>query len=297
MSELPALDGHFGLSFAEYLEDPGYSCSTLLDFRRSPAYARHRMMNPTPSTDAQRFGSAVHCLALEGPEAFNARYDVARPCAGKTKSGKSCGSIGSIVSPDGEWYCRVSGHAPPGSGPPLKTILPPGDFDRALRMGDAIDAHPLWRAWRWAGDTEVSVFAERNGIRVKARPDYIGNGYIVDLKTTARIDAWPWEVRRRGYDVRAAWYLDVCRRAGLDLDGFAYLVVASDEPHEVYSWRVEDRWLEEGRAKLGVLWAQILTCHRSIHWPGGNARLESMPLPEEVGGAVSFADVPIEEEE
>lgn len=102
-------------------------------------------------------------------------------------------------------------------------------------MAAAVAAHGEASRLLTAGKPEVSVFAEVDGVKCKARFDWLADGYAVDLKTTASKPGRDLAkaVTDFGYDVSADHYLRVASAAGLDVSEFWHVWVGKDSPHYV----------------------------------------------------------------
>jgi hypothetical protein len=86
-------------------------------------------------------------------------------------------------------------------------------------------------------ENEVSVFAEcpRTGLMLKTRPDLMikSEKTVFDVKTTQ--DASPLgfsnECFRYAYDIQSAFYIYVCKLAGLDVSEFKFIAVEKTAPY------------------------------------------------------------------
>ena len=97
------------------------SASRLTLVMRSPAHAEHAVRNPTPSTPAQRLGSAVHRACLQ-PDTFDGHYVVSE-YSSRTKAYKA------LAEEHGE-----------------DRVLSEDDRETALRVAEAVHGHPLAEA-------------------------------------------------------------------------------------------------------------------------------------------------------
>lgn len=270
------------MQLADYLAHPAASASDLLNLQRSPAYARLRKSDVRPPTPAQLLGSAVHCAVLE-PDEFPARYVCADVCAGRFKNGKRCTAAGKYLN-DGAWFCGR--HGKPAEA--TQTVLSPEHWEATARIAHAVTSSPLWQSLGLT-EFERSAFGSIEGVETKARPDALGPGVVVDLKTTHLIGNIRGLAYWMNWPVRVAHYRDTI---GGD-PRMVYVVVAADAPHEVFvhEWTVAQ--IEEGRSQHRRLLATWRECSESGAWPGGNAEIEPMPLD---GGAVDWSEVEVEED-
>jgi hypothetical protein len=189
---------YFGLEEAEYHADAALGSSAMKQLAQNPCnYWFKSPLNPTREEDnddtpSKVFGRALHKCILEGEEAFRARY---APCEfpGNIKAGieerKRILAAGKIASKMADWT-------------------------RVLLAGATVQANPHLRDAFTNGLPEVSIFWEDNGIRKKARIDFLKVRASVDVKTAANEKEAAFAVASRGafstyrYDVQAAHYAD-----------------------------------------------------------------------------------------
>jgi hypothetical protein len=153
---------------------------------------------PDDPTYSMLFGRAVHTFILDGPAAFQARYGRA-VLPGTTKAGREERAL-----------MRAAGQEP----------FRADDYDRIVASGGMIRANPhLVQAFS-GGIPEVSViWTDDDGIRWKARLDYLKPRAIVDLKSIRNSRQVEFkEACRRAfadlrYDVQAALYMEGRKRA------------------------------------------------------------------------------------
>ena len=85
--------------------------------------------------------------------------------------------------------------------------------------------------------SELSVFAELNGLPVKCRPDALKSGVIIDLKTCMDVDNIERDVAKLKYWFTAAWYRAVMRAATGRRHMHRFVFVEKSPP---YRWRIVD---------------------------------------------------------
>lgn len=159
-------------------------------------------------------------------------------------------------------------------------------------MAAAVKAHPeasdhLFRA---AGDAEVSVFAEVDGVPCKARFDRLclDDGFAVDLKTTA---AGPGEfaltraIIDYGYDVSADHYLRVASAAGLDVDRFVLIFVGKTDPFYVTVVELDATFYARAQVLRELALDRLQHPEMTDSYPGANGRLTvTLPRWAQLGG-------------
>ncbi len=234
----------YGLSSEQYHHaEPysGYLSSTQLKmYRRSPAAFRHAMDEPPqPKTDALRFGSLFHSLMecaaeYSGQDALNSWTDdiaVFEPPV-NPRTGEPYGAATKAYA---EAYSDfVAGNA-------TRTIATAAERDAVLGMGrsllggDSDTSRQVLRMLGW-GRSEVSHFIERDGMKLKCRPDLETKKKIIDWKTTSEEDLTEESVNRLilryGYHISAAMYQDIVHEVTGVWKPFYLVIVSKSAPYD-----------------------------------------------------------------
>ena len=263
------------LPFADYLNQQAFGGTAAAALAmRTPAH--WRASRGAPATDAQRLGTAVHTLVLEGVDALDAQYRVAPAVNRRTSAGK-------LEWADFELSLQQTG----------RVALSAEEHVAVFAMAESIDRHrAAWALLDRCREREMSLFwrCSETGVRCCARLDFYAPPYGViahavagDLKTAR--DASPagfrWEVIRRGYHVQAGHYLAGMQELGLEVpSAWHFIVVESAPPWAVAvyeldhaSWRLGARLAAEARRKYAA-------AEREGVWPA----YPDMVLPLSVTG-------------
>lgn len=239
-SALHAEGVYFGLSDVEYHADPALGSTDIRCLMRSPAdYWWQSAMNPLcpedNDTPARLWGRAFHKLVLEGRDAFERAYagepnksdypealvtveDLkgALHEAGVTVKAAKKGDLadavrkncaGAVIWDD---VLAAFGRDVAAGG---KTPLPAATYAELVMSGAQIAKNDALREAFRNGRPEVSVFWENEGVRLKARFDYLRLKQVVDLKSFRNSNGAPVEkavasaIATHRYDVQAAHYL------------------------------------------------------------------------------------------
>lgn len=166
--------------------------------------------------DALRFGRAVHTAVLE-PELYDPSVVAIKSTSTKT------------------FKEALSEHAG-------RLVLTEDEFDQVGHMARAVREHEGAQALLSGGETEVSYFWEdgETGLLCKARLDYRGRGYAVDLKTTGNpVSAFSKSVYSYDYDIQAAFYLDGANELEEQPLEVFYFVVVQKPPRygDIARWK------------------------------------------------------------
>lgn len=251
-----------GVPFADYLALPGEHFSSLKALDMSPLHYRHALAHPASETAPMTLGRITHAMILTPaapPEI--AIYD------GAMRRGK-------------RWEAFKEDH-------PGKAILLRGDpaVVTALAMRAAVERHPIARELLRAGEGEVTMTWEVDGVACRGRLDWLWSSGIVELKTTRSIHprAFAREVAQRLYHVQLALYTDgltaVLGHAPPELP--ILIAIENTPPHDVCVYRVGFDSLEAGQRKVDGWLRTIRECRASGQWPGcGGDGVLDLRLPD-----------------
>lgn len=204
-----ALGVHFGLPEEEYLSDPGLGSTQLKQLLISPLhYWWHSPFGPdhvqVSESSAMALGTAIHKYTLEGAEAFEAAYTISPQKddyddllvtasdlqdwlreRGEKVSGAKGELIDRVFSTDPgaqvwdvileehDEFCKING----------KSSIPQGAAQDIRIRGEIIRSTPGVSDLLSGGHPEVSIFWESNGVRFKARIDYLTTAAQTDVKS------------------------------------------------------------------------------------------------------------------
>lgn len=195
---------YFDLNDAEYHADSALGSGDMRRLARNPQSFWHESkLNPDrpddKDTPARLRGRAVHTATLEGIPFFNAAYmrgpdndDDMTPAekAAETKRFKK--------------LAKETG----------RVMIPAPDHDRITIASAMISKNPSLKTAFQNGRSEVSIFWERDGVRRKARLDYLKVRGVGDLKSIANPLDLPFDeackvsFKRQRMDVQCAHYLE-----------------------------------------------------------------------------------------
>lgn len=241
------------LSNAEYHGDTEHlSSSDLKTLLKDPyeVYLKkiEKMFMPQKPSAAMDFGSYVHSLILE-PQKTNDEFIV----FDGRKQGK-----------------RFQDFKAENPG---KIIINELSEFNAQEILAAFDKHHQAPGLLKDGAAEISIFGEINGVKVKARADYLTDNFVIDIKTTSfPLDNFAEVVKMRDYALSAALYLDLFNTDGNERD-FLFVVIGKN-PVEIKVLKASRETIEEGRARYKRALNIFRECKRSGNWQS--------PLFEEV---------------
>ena len=182
-------------------------------------------------------------------------------------------------------------------------VLSEGDRETALRVADAVHAHPLAGAllsnggWPeatalWIADVEldgtggdgaVDSPVGTHALRCKGRVDYYdrSGGVLADLKTTrdASEDAFSRSAWDYGYFRQLAFYAHALERLGLEVREVLVVAAEKEPPFGVAVYAVEETALKAGWRQVEELVRTYARCEAAGVWPCYGDDAQPLTLP------------------
>lgn len=220
----------------------------------SPARFHYNQTHPRAGKDAWDLGTAVHTKVLG-----TGQQPITYPPEHLTPSGNPSTKAATVAWVEEQ---RANG----------QVVISTADFRKVDAMAESVLAHTEARAVLESIEgREVSLFAEVDGVDIRARFDIYGGNKAADLKTAR--DASPkgfnTTVHRLGYYIQDRWYNDAHQAiTGAELDTFHFLVVENTAPYLVAVYDLDFMW--EDLAKQQTKRARELyrRCIETGMWPG-----------------------------
>lgn len=266
------------------MEKTRLNWSTLKHLHVSAKLLAWRVEHPKEDTPDLRLGRAIHCAVLE-PEAYPKRWIMADQCAATTGKGARCGSGGSLYN--GQWFCKVKGHAPADAIAPRDfEVLEPEDAALVAICADSVRSHDVAAKMLQGGKPEERIewLDPESGVECRGTVDYLRANDLIDLKSTRRetIRDFVGDVVRNLYFGQLAWYYDGAIAAGrLPKDAPLPFIIAvsTAEPYDVMAFQLSPQTLEGGRVLYRDLLNRYLQCRAASWWPGLAPDLLTLDLP------------------
>jgi hypothetical protein len=227
------------LTQAEYRSVRAWSNSDLSMISKSAALLEWSLDAPSDGSDSVDLGTHVHCALLE-PDVFARDYVKIPDFDARSNAGKAA---------------KESFKESMGDG---KIVLDHDTYQTVIDMRDSVLAHPVARKLLTSkGQSEISIFGEISGLKVKCRPDRIvdpsvfgGQHILVDVKKTADIDKFIYSVRDFGYHRQDAFYSDIYFQLTGHRPRFVFVVVGEKRSigrYPVRVWELPSDVVEIGR--------------------------------------------------
>lgn len=220
----------YDMPYREYEQIDAVRHSDLLNMLKSPKHYQYGRVAERTDTPSMMLGRALHTKVLQ-PELFAKEFAVEPKLDKRTKEGK-------ILA---EEFAALAVN---------KEIVSQDADVASSEMVDAIMANGMAK-YLIAGieHAEVSMLAEINGIKVKARLDGVGNGYLIDVKTAAdgSREAFGRAIDNFGYHLQMALYTQMWTHATGELITPAFVVVENSKPYAVGTYVMDTETMAVGR--------------------------------------------------
>ena len=146
---------------------------------------------------------------------------------------------------------------------------------------------PMLRA---KGRAEVTVMAkhERTGLPLKMRADWLtedvnGRAWILDAKSIASLDDFPWSARDFGYDTQSVFYTDTLALADVPNAGFLFAVVELEPPFEVRLETISAESQIAARELYERDLDRLAECSAADFWPRKYPEIGRLTIPRRGG--------------
>lgn len=258
------------ISNHDYHTGPGISNSGLNLLRKSPRHYWAAYLDPDreakEETPALRLGSAIHSAVLE-PHKFADEFCCAPDVDRRTKEGKEI--YAAFIAESGD-----------------KTVLSAKEYLNVQRVVESVLRHKVYKKIFDGSDgvAETSMYWEDRsvGVLCRIRPDWMGAGVLLDVKTTedASPDSFMRSIFTYGYHRQAAFYLDGCKANGIDPGAFMFMALEKSAPYAIAFYYAEPEMIEQGRKEYKKLLRIYADCLESGNWPGYPEKIVPINLPE-----------------
>lgn len=251
----------FDLADADYRASAGVSNSSLKHIARSPAHYRYEQENPTPQTDAMLIGTLTH-LAVFQPDLFHI-------------------GVTHCVKPEGMNFSTKDGKAwRDAQTAPVIKFEDAATIDGIVRN---VRRHPVVSQLIADGRPEVSMWAEHEetGLMRKCRVDWLMNDrpVFLDGKTIEDATTFERESFNRKYNQQCAYYSDIAKANGIELESFLFIVFEKEAPYGIRVCEFNEEAVEAGRRAYTVGLRVLAQCLASGCFPSYTEATQTVQLP------------------
>lgn len=253
---------YIDLPAPEYRAAPGLCHSALRHIDQTPAHFRAALEYPKPQTPAMRLGTLAHEAILTGGQA----QTLVAPPPTYTDDKGAEKSWNWNASACKAWRAAVEAEG--------RTVVSQDDLDAIKGMVDACRNSRTVQTILKGADTEVSWFADRNGVRVKGRIDIVPahSDALVDLKTMPDVSdaAITRAVEDMGMETQGAWYRwgwNACRPEDKRRH-HVIIFVQNQPPYAVRVLKLSDDYLWVAERRIQRWLETYMRCIERDEWPG-----------------------------
>lgn len=244
----------------EYHSNKNYIGSTSLKkYKKSPLHFKEEIEE---ETEALRFGSMYHAFILE-PELFDQEYfifddsTIYQELIGEGyKSPRSTKQYK-------EWFDTEMVKAG------QKMTVSFEEYETLKAMKARLFSHPYAKYLLTKGQSELSHYTEREGVKVKIRPDHmhLNKRICVDLKTCqdASEDKFKIHAAELGYHISAALYADVLEQIYSPGFQWSFILVAQEKkhPYAFNIFKASPQFIAVGQFEYEILLKQHDYCQKT----------------------------------
>jgi exodeoxyribonuclease VIII len=277
------------MPYADYAAARGINATILKTVDRySLAHAKAQIEGRrVRESDALQFGKSFHALMngetdfVVRPETYPAPATHEKVRKGLIKEGHPL-PWNANATECKEWAAKHAG----------ETIVTERQAGDLFGMSASVRNHPGLQGWL-EGDSELAVFAQKDGIPLKAMIDRLPaneDAPVIDFKTCSNAEpsAFLKTALSLGYHIQAAFYLDVLRLVGIKRSSFALVAVETEAPYAVAILVFNDQapsLLRVGRRRYRAALAKLTEAYRTDKWPDygttdAETHLPAWMLPE-----------------
>ena len=219
------------LTQTEYRMAEGLGSSDIKTLLENP-YLFKQGIKKEP-TDNLILGSLIHTMLLE-PSKLDSEYLVLPELNLRTNEGKAKKAELETQAKEGN-----------------KTLVKAELFQKAQAVTEAFNKTELTKLLK-KGEAEQSFFGEIEGVKVKARPDFLipDQKILIDFKTTSTLggasaDGFAKMVANFAYYIQASLYLEIT-----GYKAFYFIVLETTEPYMAGCYKLDTEALEFGKSEI-----------------------------------------------
>lgn len=241
----------------------------------SPAHYKAWLDEPSETTSAMMVGTAFHTAILE-PEKFTKQVRLMPEINRRTNSGK-------------EEYAKFMEQIQQDKA----VAIDQEDWDTVQRMADSarknamlmgLLARPNGKANSMLGAIECKLEGrdeEYPNVGLKGRPDFIGDNFILDLKSMGDVPSprqfkkTVWQYR---YDMQAVVYLELARQNGMNISHFYFACVEKKKPNSIAIYEIHKDDIAKTYKEYRSLMKLLSCCVKNDHWMGLPDCITTIPI-------------------
>lgn len=169
-----------------------------------------------------------------------------------------------------------------------RTLVPYEIYQDCLGMSSGLLRDPKWRNVERFAAKELSLIADIDGVRCKARLDALLKptrepGMIIDLKTTSKglsDREIQGAIAEYGYHFSAAMYIEVAAALGIEVSSFRWVFLQSERPWQYRFFEADKACLDIGKLEFYKCLEIYRIAAESGIWNGYSDQTSKIGLPD-----------------
>ncbi len=224
--------------------------------------------DPTEATEAMETGTLLHDLLLE--------QNVDKYCA------RPLNEKGELVRSNSKEYAAFLANNV--GKTPIRPELHSNLYEALTAFTENKTAMKMLSGAR----IEHSFYSvdHESGIKVKARPDILGDGYLVDLKTvTGTLENFERTIFNNNFDFQLCHYGEVVEEKINDY----YLIGFEQKTFASKVFKIPRSYIEEAKAKRRFFLNEIAVCLHENLWPSYEQSIIEVERPKFLDNSMTLA--------
>ena len=226
---------------------------------------------PIEETNEMLLGKLIHSICLEGEETFDKAY-IVEPDFGLNKNSNA------YKEKRAEFESETVGRR---IVPAKFNQVPTMDILNGVKK--SLLEHPWSKALMKTGQEELTLIAHDpvTNEKLKARLDWYPEKLsIVDLKKTADISRFKYQLSSLHYDLQAGFYSMVSELCGMPVDTFFFIAVEANPPYPVLVGYLSEDRMAIANQEVSRLIGLIHEAREMNWWPAFKVPHEFMSLKQ-----------------
>ena len=257
-----------GMPMRDYLAAPGINSSAVKDILESPLNYKRKCdgLIQNKQTTATEMGTALHAAILEGKLDFYTEPLTYGPDSKKWNNNAT------------ECKAWNASHCD-------KPVLSAREAAFVSESFNYVKTHPKCGHLLTGGHSEISIFAEVDGVLFKCRPDYYKPGVITDLKSVADASTRGFSkaVPDWGWHIQAAINVKCCAALGVPVR-FNWIALQKGDMPLLNVVKASQAWLNLGETAIRDALHIKAQCEANNFWPewpdyDGTNDIQDLPVP------------------
>lgn len=256
------------ISNEEYHKSEGLSSSAIKELLRSPAHYHAAYLDPNAEIKTSKslaLGSVAHKYLLEQDTFFHEYFVLPPEIDVMNKNRKDYKNYIKDVKANGFIPCSIK------------------DYEYAKAMTRNVRSVTELDALLSGGQAEKSFYwiDDETGTLCKARPDYLSEQFLIDIKTTVHVhpDKFNKTIFDFGYYISSPFYSDGIAHFTGEILPMIFIVIESSPPFTVGLYGLCQDAIDKGRDAYQTALLTYKQCKDKNEWPHWPVDYQELDLP------------------